>query len=97
MEAYAALLEDPDLAFAASEDLYWDEIIEIESVGAMQVYDLTVPDGANFLANDVCVHNTSAVMNMAARWSAFRTFPRATPMATICTRRWKKRWIALAA
>jgi replicative DNA helicase len=31
----------------------------------MQVYDLSVPDGANFLANDVCVHNTSAVMNMA--------------------------------
>lgn len=50
---------------AASEDLAWDEIVEITSLGAMQVYDLTVPDGHNFIAGDVCVHNTSAVMNMA--------------------------------
>ncbi len=65
LEAYATALADPDLAFLASEDLYWDEIVEITPMGEMQVYDLTVPDGANFLANDICVHNTSAVMNMA--------------------------------
>jgi replicative DNA helicase len=65
LERYAVALADPELAFLASEDLFWDEIVEIAPLGAMQVYDLTVPDGANFLANDICVHNTSAVMNMA--------------------------------
>lgn len=65
LERYAVALADPELAFLASEDLFWDEIVEVEPVGRMQVYDLTVPDGANFLANDICVHNTSAVMNMA--------------------------------
>ncbi len=65
LERHAIALADPDLAFLASEDLFWDEIVSVESVGRMQVYDLTVPDGANFLANDVCVHNTSCVMNMA--------------------------------
>jgi replicative DNA helicase len=65
LERYATALADPDLAFIASEDLFWDEIVSIESVGAMQVYDLNVPDGSNFIAADICVHNTSAVMNMA--------------------------------
>jgi len=65
LERFAAVLEDTDLKLIASEDLYWDPIIEITPVGEMQVYDLTVPDGANFLANDICVHNTSCVMNMA--------------------------------
>jgi replicative DNA helicase len=55
----------PELQRVASEDLYWDEIIEITPVGEMQVYDLNVPAGSNFIANDICVHNTSAAMNMA--------------------------------
>ncbi len=65
LERYAQALADPDLMMVASEDLYWDEIIEITPVGDMQVYDLNVPEGSNFIANDICVHNTSAVMNMA--------------------------------
>jgi replicative DNA helicase len=48
--------------FASSPDLYWDEITSIEHVGEHQVYDLTVPDGANFIAQDICVHNTSLAM-----------------------------------
>lgn len=65
LERYAVALADPELAMVASEDLYWDELIEITPIGDMQVYDLNVPEGANFIANDICVHNTSAVMNMA--------------------------------
>jgi replicative DNA helicase len=75
LEAYATALVDPDLAFIASEDLYWDEIISIEALGPMQVYDLTVPDGSNFLANDICVHNTSAVMNMAENAAIQKQIP----------------------
>jgi len=52
-------------AMVTSPDLYWDEIVAIEPIGEHQVYDLCVPDGANFIANDICVHNTSFCMSMA--------------------------------
>ncbi len=46
-------------------DIYWDEITAIEPTGIHQVYDLTVPDGANFIAQDVCVHNTALSVQVA--------------------------------
>jgi replicative DNA helicase len=52
----------------ASQDLLWDEIISIEAIGDHQVYDLTVPDGSNFVAQDICVHNTAMALN--AIWHA---------------------------
>jgi replicative DNA helicase len=62
--ARAAALESPALARLASPDLYWDEVVSIEPVGDHQVYDLTVPDGSNFIAADIVVHNTSFVLNV---------------------------------
>ena len=53
-----------DLAQLADGDIYWDEIVSIEPVGMKQVYDLTVPGTHNFVANDVCVHNTAFALNM---------------------------------
>ncbi|MCV6637301.1 replicative DNA helicase [Candidatus Albibeggiatoa sp. nov. NOAA] len=47
------------------QDVYWDEIVAIEEMGHKQVYDLTIPDTHNFIANDICVHNTSFAMNIA--------------------------------
>ena len=58
-----AVLADPRFARAASPDLVWDPIVAIAPIGEHQVYDLTVPDGANFIAEDVCVHNTSLALN----------------------------------
>ena len=49
----------------ANSDVYWDEIISIEPAGEKQVYDLTVPETGNFVANDICVHNTSFAINIA--------------------------------
>jgi replicative DNA helicase len=46
-------------------DVYWDEVVSIEPVGIKQVYDLTIPGTHNFVANDVCVHNTAFVLNIA--------------------------------
>jgi len=46
-------------------DIFWDEIVAIESVGDKQVYDLTIPETHNFLANDICVHNTAFCLNLA--------------------------------
>jgi replicative DNA helicase len=61
----AAAVDDPSLIDLASSDVLWDPIVSIEPLGLRQVYDLTVPDTHNFVANDICVHNTSFAMNMA--------------------------------
>lgn len=65
LQRYAEILQDATLLRAASPDIYWDEIVSIEPLGEHQVYDLTVPDGSNFIAQDVCVHNTALCMNIA--------------------------------
>ncbi len=46
-------------------DVMWEEVTAIDEIGAFQVYDLTVPESHNFVANDICVHNTTFAMNIA--------------------------------
>lgn len=65
LQKYAEVLQDPKLFRISSPDIYWDEIVSIEAIGEHQVYDLTVPDGSNFIAQDICVHNTALVLNIA--------------------------------
>lgn len=65
LAAYAEILNDASLRRTASQDIYWDKIISIEPIGEHQVYDLTVPDGANFVAQDIFVHNTSLALSLA--------------------------------
>jgi replicative DNA helicase len=48
----------------ATSDVYWDEIVAIEPAGNKQVYDLTIPDTHNFVANDICVHNTAFALGL---------------------------------
>ncbi|MBD2267950.1 replicative DNA helicase [Anabaena sp. FACHB-1391] len=59
----------------ANSDVYWDEIISIESVGNKQVYDLTIPKTHNFVANDICVHNTAFCLNLAHNIAAGYKLP----------------------
>ena len=61
----AEALADTDLLNLADSEVYWDEIVSIEAVGAKQVYDLTIPETHNFVANDVCVHNTALCLACA--------------------------------
>ncbi len=61
----ARALGDAELANLATSDLYWDPIESIHYLGEKQVYDLSVPDTHNFVAEDVLVHNTSFAMNIA--------------------------------
>ncbi|MGF1512968.1 MAG: replicative DNA helicase [Elainellaceae cyanobacterium] len=63
--ALATASENEALQRIATSDVYWDEIVAIEPVGIKQVYDLTIPETHNFVANDICVHNTSFVLNIA--------------------------------
>jgi replicative DNA helicase len=68
----ALVLQDRDLAAIASSDVVWDRIEAITPTGVQQVYDLTVPVTHNFVANDVCVHNTTLALNMA-EFAALKT------------------------
>ena len=65
MAEFAEALQDQELKALAESDLYWDRIESIEYLGDRQVYDLSVPDTHNFVAEDVLVHNTTFAMNIA--------------------------------
>jgi replicative DNA helicase len=65
LAAFATALENRELAALAASDVYWDEVVSIEPLGARQVYDLTIPVTHNFVADDVCVHNTAFTLNIA--------------------------------
>ncbi|MBF2057409.1 MAG: replicative DNA helicase [Cyanobacterium sp. T60_A2020_053] len=60
----AFALDNLPLQKLATSDIYWDEIVSIEYMGEKQVYDLTIPETHNFVANDICVHNTSFALNI---------------------------------
>ncbi|MGL5940183.1 MAG: replicative DNA helicase [Waterburya sp.] len=62
--AYA--LDNIALQNLATSEVYWDEIVSIEAIGKQQVYDLTIPETHNFVANDICVHNTAFALCVAS-------------------------------
>ena len=48
-----------DIANLAMSEIYWDEILSVEKLeGEFEVYDISVPDHHNFVANDIIVHNS---------------------------------------
>jgi replicative DNA helicase len=51
-------LDSGSLLQLASSDLYWDEIVSIEPDGIEEVFDLTVDEHHNFVANEIIVHNS---------------------------------------
>jgi replicative DNA helicase len=52
------LPSEPKLRLLAESDIYWDEVRTITPAGFEEVFDLTVPAHANFVANDILVHNS---------------------------------------
>jgi replicative DNA helicase len=62
----ADVLDDSALHAWGHCDIYWDEIVAIDDAGIQQVYDLTIPDVHNFIADDVCVHNTAFALGLAS-------------------------------
>src|SRR5215467_9329651 len=61
-----ARADDADLRFLAQSDLYWDTIVAVEPIGEHQVYDLSMADTHNFVANDIIVHNSWVSEHLAA-------------------------------
>ena len=58
LERICQVLPVKRLVDLAGSDLYWDEIVAITDCGVVEVFDATVPQYANFLANDIVVHNS---------------------------------------
>jgi replicative DNA helicase len=54
----AEVLGDSDLEMLSTNDVFWDEIRSVESMGQQDVYDATVLGAHNFIANGVNVHNS---------------------------------------
>ncbi|HET8698380.1 MAG TPA: DnaB-like helicase C-terminal domain-containing protein, partial [Gammaproteobacteria bacterium] len=58
---YAQLLEAPHIARWAESDLFWDRVVAVTADGDEDVFDLTVPGPANWLADGVVTHNSGAI------------------------------------
>ncbi|OBI81281.1 replicative DNA helicase [Mycobacterium sp. 1245805.9] len=54
----AVVLDDQDIHALATTDVYWDTVVEITSLGEEDVYDGTVSNTHNFVANGMSVHNS---------------------------------------
>ncbi|MFG1680501.1 replicative DNA helicase [Nonomuraea sp. NPDC049269] len=54
----AAILDDAQMDMLATNDVFWDEVASIESLGEQSVYDATVLGAHNFVANGISVHNS---------------------------------------
>ena len=54
----AKIIQSNELVQLAQSDLYWDKVKNIELLGREKVYDLTVEETHNFIANDIIVHNS---------------------------------------
>ena len=53
----AALLEDREIHDLATSDVFWDQIVEMTSLGETDVYDGTVDGTHNFVAQRHQLHN----------------------------------------
>jgi replicative DNA helicase len=78
----ATILDDAELDMVATNDVFWDEITSVESLGQQPVYDATVPGTHNFVANGISLHNSieqdSDVVILLHREDAYeRESPRA--------------------
>jgi DNA repair protein RadA/Sms len=54
----------------AYSDIYWDEIQSVTPMGEERVYDLAAPPHSNFVANDLIVHNSTLLSQVADKLSA---------------------------
>lgn len=61
IESYANLLRAPELGIWAQSDLFWDRVTSIDPEGEEDVFDLTVPGPANWLADGIVTHNSGAI------------------------------------
>ncbi|MDL4816679.1 replicative DNA helicase [Actinomadura opuntiae] len=54
----ATVLGSAELEMLCTNDVFWDEIVGVESIGEQDVYDATVLGLHNFVANGISLHNS---------------------------------------
>jgi replicative DNA helicase len=59
--SYAELLDDPGVRVWADSDIYWDRVVAVEGAGEEEVFDLSVPGPASWLADGIVSHNSGAI------------------------------------
>ncbi len=58
---HAYRLDSEELPDVATSDLFWDRVVAITPDGEEDVFDLTVPGPANWLADGIVTHNSGAL------------------------------------
>ncbi|MCK9247428.1 MAG: replicative DNA helicase [Solirubrobacteraceae bacterium] len=61
LASYAEVLDDPEPSRRATSDLFWDRVVAVEPDGEEEVYDLTVPGPACWLADGIVTHNSGNI------------------------------------
>jgi len=61
LASYADALHSSDLVQWATSDLFWDRVVSITEDGEAEVFDLTVPGHANWLADGIISHNSGSL------------------------------------
>ena len=61
LNEYAEILDDDLLRAHCKNDLFWDTVVAVEPAGQEEVYDLTVPEHASWLADGIISHNSGAI------------------------------------
>jgi replicative DNA helicase len=71
----ATATASPALEELCDSDIWWDEVESVEYVGEEETYDLDVPGLRNFVADDIVVHNSAIVANIAENVAVKRNLP----------------------
>ncbi len=61
LASYAELLDALDVRHRIEADVCWDRVVAIEPSGEQEVFDLTVPGPASWLADGIVSHNSGAI------------------------------------
>jgi replicative DNA helicase len=59
--SYVDLLDDDALNIWSSSDLFWDRVVATGLDGEEEVFDMTVPGPASWLADGIVSHNSGAI------------------------------------
>ena len=52
------IVSSPEVISLAQSDVYWDQVVSVTLSGEKEVFDLTVAQHSNFVANNIVVHNS---------------------------------------
>jgi len=63
----ASFIGNNKLEKLAKDEIYWNNIVSISPIGKRKVYDLSIKDKPNFVANGLVVHNCRKLTSLVAK------------------------------